>query len=250
MTSTSPSCCRNTKGIAGRLGVTYDYAQHELVAPHGYLYRTYWRWSHDALYGAVERGLIRTRYGWQMHVTDQATRNTLLNWRIQAAGGDVLRLAIIGLVRKGIRVAAPIHDAVLTVCDEVEVEQHVATVQRIMRKAAKVSIGWEIPVDSRVVHHPDRYADSRGTDMFQTIIGILEEIERRPTEPKGENPHHTAIFPRTYVTYLGDVGGSTLKNIIGISPYVPDRVDIPDIPDVRPSWSRPSWLDAIHVPDM
>jgi hypothetical protein len=99
-----------------------------------------------------------------------------------------LRFAVIGLVRNGIKVAAPVHDALLTVCGEEEVEQHVQAVQRTMRKAAKVAIGWEIPVDSKVVHYPDRYADSRGTEMFQTVIGILKEIERRQTEPKGEKP--------------------------------------------------------------
>jgi DNA polymerase family A len=176
------------RGLSDRLGITHDRAQHELVIPHQWLYRVYWRWSHDIVYGAIEQGVIRTRYGWQMHITTDTRPTTLLNWPVQAAGADVLRFAVIGLVRNGIKVAAPVHDALLTVCGEEEVEQHVQAVQRIMRKAAKVAIGWEIPVDSKVVHYPDRYADSRGTEMFQTVIGILKEIERRQTEPKGEKP--------------------------------------------------------------
>jgi DNA polymerase I len=185
------------KGISERLGVAYDYAQHALASPHGYLYRTYWKWSQNSLYSAIEKGLIRTRFGWQMHITGQTTRNTMLNWPIQAAGADVLRLAIISLVRNGIRVAAPVHDAVLTVCHEDEIEKHTTTVKRIMENAARVGIGWPIPVDCKVVKWPYRYADSRGTEMFQTIVELLEDIERRTIEPKGENPHHTAEIPRT-----------------------------------------------------
>ncbi len=88
-----------------------------------------------------------------------------------------MRLAAIGLVRNGIRVGALVHDAVLTVCDEDEVEGHCATVGRIMRKAAEVGIGHEIPVDHTVVRYPDHYTDVRGTAMYETILKLLAEIE-------------------------------------------------------------------------
>ena len=164
-------------GLSAKLSMSKDYAEYRLIRPYHELYKTYWDWSRDAMYSAINRGFIRTRFGWTMRITDKTKPRTLLNWPIQATGADILRLAVIGMVRNGIRVCAPVHDAVLTECRIEEVEEHKAAVQRIMRQAARVVIGHEIPVDSKAVRHPDRYTDSRGTDMFNTIMQLLGDIE-------------------------------------------------------------------------
>ncbi len=69
-------------GLASRLGVSRDYAELELIRPHRELYRTYWRWSRDVTYSAADAGTIRTRFGWQMHITAKTSPRTLLNWPI------------------------------------------------------------------------------------------------------------------------------------------------------------------------
>jgi DNA polymerase-1 len=165
------------KGLAERLGMSLDCVLYQIVKPHHELSRTYWKWSEDAILSAIDAGFIRTRYGWTMQMGPQTKYRTLLNWPIQAAGADILRFAIIGLVDSGVRVGGPIHDAVLTMCREGEEQAHTSLVQRIMRKAAAVAIGYEIPVDSKVVRYPGRYVDDRGTDMFHTIVRLLEEVE-------------------------------------------------------------------------
>lgn len=116
-----------------------------------------------------------TRFGWPLRITPTTKFRSLLNHPIQAAGADIPRLAIIGLVANGIRVCAPIHDAVLTECRIGEVEEHTAEVQRIMRKAAKVGLGQEIPVDCKVTVAPERYTDDRGTEMFNRVMKLLRE---------------------------------------------------------------------------
>jgi DNA polymerase-1 len=165
------------EGLARRLGVTSDYAHHRMVLPHQRMYKVYWQWITDFVYGASERGFARTGYGWRMQLTGDTDWKTMLNWPIQSAGADILRFAVIGMVRNGIRVAAPIHDAVLTVCREDEVDEHVEAVNRIMRKAAWIAIGREIPVDSKVIRYPGRYTDKRGIKMFETIQKLLVGIE-------------------------------------------------------------------------
>ena len=136
------------------------------------------------LYRAVDRKHVRSRFGWHMHVTAETEYKSLLNHPIQTAGADVLRLACIGLTEIGIKVVAPVHDAVLTECRIEEVEEHIAAVQRMMRLAAKVGIGIEIPVESSVTRWPDRYHESKGSEMFQTIMRLLVDLEQ--TRRSGE----------------------------------------------------------------
>ena len=215
-----------------------DQAEHQLIQPHRDLYKGYWKWANDAMYSAIDRGYIRTRFGWTMRITSKTRFRTLLNWPIQAAGADILRMAAIGLVRNGIEVSALIHDAVLTLAQEDDVQEHVSLVQRIMRKAALVAIGYEIPVDSKVIRYPDRYSDARGTDMFNTIVQLLGEVEaERASSVKGG---------------IGGIGGYTYKNFINrIYLDIPDILNTPDMADTLDRvWRSPCWRQTIATPDM
>ena len=164
-------------GVAEKLGTSFEDAQYNLMAKHQRLFREYWQWSFNNMYTSAEIGLTRTRFGWPMHVTNSTKPRSLLNHPIQAAGADILRLACIGLAEVGINVAAPVHDAVLTECAADEVDDHVLEVQRIMRLAARVAIGAEIPVDSAATKWPDRYREERGKEIFDTIVRMLAELE-------------------------------------------------------------------------
>jgi hypothetical protein len=67
----------------------------------------------------------------------------------------------------------------MTECVADEVDDHVLEVQRIMRLAARVAIGAEIPVDSAVTKWPDRYRDE---EIFDTIVRMLAELENEPRQ--------------------------------------------------------------------
>jgi hypothetical protein len=165
-------------GISQRIqGVSWEFAEYVLLDGHKYLFHVYWRWAQDAFYNAVSDRMVYTVLGWPMHVTAKTKARSLLNHRIQAAGADILRLAIVGLVAQGIRVCAPVHDAVLTECRVEDVEEHKATVQRIMRQAARVVLGHEIPVDCKVTMPGDHYFDERGAEMYAKICNLLVELE-------------------------------------------------------------------------
>jgi hypothetical protein len=164
-------------GIAANLQTSYEDAEHVLLARHKRLFPTYWQWAEAMLHRSAGLRLHRTRFGWPVHVTTETRYRTLLNHPIQSAGTDVLRLATIGLVESGINVSALVHDAALTECAIEDVDEHVIEVQRIMRLAAKVGIGAEVPVDSTVCRWPDRFRDERGISMFATIMNLLGEIE-------------------------------------------------------------------------
>ena len=164
-------------GIASPLRVSIEYAQYILLDGHRSLFADYWQWVEDYLDTATAKGVAHTALGWPLHVTADTKLRSLQNHPVQSAGADILRMAVIGLVAQGVRVCAPVHDAVLTECREDELTAHLPLVARIMRQAAELVLGHEIPVDHQVVHYPNHYYDGRGADMYNKINELLVEIE-------------------------------------------------------------------------
>src|SRR5205823_558017 len=73
----------------------------------------YWRWSDGAIRLAMATGHLHTCLGWATIVHPQTKPTSLLNWPIQSHAAEMLRLACCLLTERGIRVCAPVHDAVL-----------------------------------------------------------------------------------------------------------------------------------------
>jgi hypothetical protein len=72
------------------------------------------------------------------------------NWHIQAAGGDMLRLAVIAMSAAGISVVAPVHDAVLIEADADVIEDHVEVAKALMVEASSVTTGgFPLRVDAK-----------------------------------------------------------------------------------------------------
>jgi hypothetical protein len=95
-------------------------------------------------------------------------------------GFHILQFAVMGLTEIGIRVCAPVHDAVLTECRIEEIDQHTAEVERTMRLGSEVALGMEIPVGTVPVEYPNRYMDDRGASMFDRVTGILASLQSQP----------------------------------------------------------------------
>jgi hypothetical protein len=177
------------KGIASRLNISLDYAN-ELVAGHKEVFHEYWAWISGYLDTALSRRTVYTPSGWPLHITPEIKLRSLQNNPIQSTGGDILRLAIIGLVANGVRVCAPVHDAVLTEVPIADLAEHLELVPRIMREAAKTVLGHEIPVDSNVIRPGDHYRDARGEKMFEQVVELLLEIENGPDDFSPVNVIH------------------------------------------------------------
>ena len=93
---------------------------------------------------------------------------------MQAAGGDMLRLAIIALVAAGISVAAPVHDAVLIEASETDISEHVEITKALMVQASElVTGGFPLRVDAQVFSNGQRYRDKRGVAMWNRVARML-----------------------------------------------------------------------------
>ena len=89
-----------------------------------------------------------------------------------------MRLACILATERGIKVCAPIHDALLVEGPVDQIDAIVMRTQQAMSDAsAAVLDGFRLRTDADIVRYPDRYSDPRGELMFNKVTGILENLE-------------------------------------------------------------------------
>jgi DNA polymerase-1 len=119
-----------------------------------------------------------TVFGWNIHVEGKVNTRSLRNFPMQANGAEMLRLAICLATEKGVRVVAPVHDAVLIEAPIEELEAATARMQECMRQAsAAVLDGFELRADAETFVYPARYVDERGSGMWTTVNNLLARIQ-------------------------------------------------------------------------
>jgi len=165
--------------LAGRLGVTTLEA-HEMLSQHRAQFAQYWAWSDDFVQHALQTGIIRTVLGWHCRTgVTEFNERSIRNWPIQAAGADILRIACILGTRHGIRLLAPVHDAVLIEAPIEKIEADVALMQEIMRRASRIVLNanvegtHELRTEAKTIRYPDRYTDKRGDAIWERVMQLL-----------------------------------------------------------------------------
>ena len=169
------------KGLAARLGIS-EHAAYEMHAQHRELFSTYWAWAHDWLAHGLDTGTMQTPLDWSM-VTGETElgERSLINWPVQSSGADILRIAVVWATRKGLRLLAPIHDALLieSACDRIN--HDVALLQELMRRASRIVLNAtpdgtiELRTDAAIVRYPDRFMDPRGVAVWERVMEILAQ---------------------------------------------------------------------------
>ena len=88
--------------------------------------------------------------------TDESNPRSLANFPMQANGAEMMRLACSMATEAGIRVCAPIHDAVLIEAPVDEIDNAVRRTQAIMAEASRIVLdGFELATDAEIVRWPD-----------------------------------------------------------------------------------------------
>ena len=100
---------------------------------------------------------------------------------MQANGAEMLRIACILMTEAGIRVCAPVHDAVLIEAPLEELDERVAQAQELMREASRQVLGgFELTTDADICRYPERYRDEeRGGAFWDKVMGLLPEPETK-----------------------------------------------------------------------
>src|SRR5262249_43405472 len=113
------------------------------------------------------------------------SERSIRNWAIQSTCADLFRLAYVWGTRHGLTLIAPVHDAVLLESSEDRIEADAALMREIMRRASRVILNptadgtIELRTDLKIIRYPDRFTDSRGTELWETVMKLLAERRQR-----------------------------------------------------------------------
>jgi hypothetical protein len=126
---------------------------------------------------------MRTALGWECRigiVESTVNARSIRNWPVQSTGAEILRIACILAARHGIKLLAPVHDAVLIEAPIERIEADVALIQEIMRRASRIVLGGmhELRTDAKIIHYPDRYTDPRGEEFWKEVLKHLDDYQQ------------------------------------------------------------------------
>jgi hypothetical protein len=168
------------EALAQRIGQPVARAR-QLLELHHRTYQKFWRWSDATVDEAQLNGRLWTVFGWEIRPSPPFNPRSLRNFPMQANGAEMLRLACIYLTEAGIRVCAPVHDALLIESPLDSVNTTVNEAQKLMAHASvSVLNGFRLNSDAKIIQYPDRFMDVRGELMWGKVMGL---IERRNIEP-------------------------------------------------------------------
>jgi len=161
------------QSLAERISQT-EYQARELLQLHQQTYPVYWKWSEAAVNHAMLRGWLHTVFGWCVHTGPDANPRSLANFPMQGNGAEMLRLACCLATERGIKVCAPVHDALLIEATTDDIDRAVADTEAIMAEASRIVLdGFELRTEAKVVRHPERYMDDRGKRFWNEVMSIL-----------------------------------------------------------------------------
>ena len=159
--------------LARRIQQPPAYAR-ELLKMHRRTYGAFWDWSEGVLDYALTHRKLWTVFGWMFHVEGKVNGRSLRNFPMQGNGAEMLRLACCLATEAGIKVVAPVHDAVLIEAPLDELEVKTAQMQELMKQASLIVLnGFALRSDAKLILAPERYCDERGEVMWRTVQELL-----------------------------------------------------------------------------
>ena len=162
--------------LGHRIGQPPSQAR-ELLRLHHETYRNFWRWSDAALDYAHLHGHLYTVFGWTLHLGPRVNPRSIRNFPMQANGAEMLRLACCLTTERGLRVCAPVHDALLIEAPLETLDEAVHTVQHQMAEASRIVLdGFTLRSDASLIRYPQRFEDARGRQMWRTVWEIIDEL--------------------------------------------------------------------------
>ena len=162
------------KSLAQSAGVISEEAR-MLMRYHKRVFADFWAWSDEIVNKALRDKFLSSRLGWRINIKQEYfNERSIRNFYMQANGAEILRLSIIMGVEKGIKICAPIHDALLIESPVDRLEADTESMKMCMVEAGRQILDdFELRVDDGKVCFPDRYQDDRGIEMWRIVNGYL-----------------------------------------------------------------------------
>jgi DNA polymerase I len=122
---------------------------------------------------------LSTPFGWRMQCPPGTNPRTIRNFPMQSTGAEILHVAGMLAERRGIRVVAPVHDALMVEAPVENIEDASSALDRCMRDASSVVLrGYELRTDEQIIRPGGRFYDKRGETMWTTVNRLLAKNEK------------------------------------------------------------------------
>jgi hypothetical protein len=200
-------------GLARKINRSETFAAH-LLRRHREIYPKFWRWSDATLDFARTRRRLWTKFGWSVWCAPKTKDNTWRNWRVQATGGEVLRVAVCALGAVGFQIDATVHDSILIEVDVEDAQAAGEVAEGLMIAASREVLGEPLRVDRRLVLPGERLLeDGPPTETWNRIWRLLREL---PTTELFVTDSRKNSEKCTGVTYSDSLGVGYSESLEGV----------------------------------
>ena len=132
------------------------------------------RWHLDRAIAAVS--CVLSSIGPSITARKKINPRSIRNWVAQAHGAEIMRLACVLAILRGIRVCCPVHDALVAECRIEDLESTVEALQAAMAEASRVVLGgFTLRTEVKTISYPGRFEDPRGVNMWNTIWSLIAD---------------------------------------------------------------------------
>jgi hypothetical protein len=147
---------------AGRLLRRYDQTHHQ--------FREWQRVTADRAYVSHR---IATPMGWASYIDLTTSRRTVLNWTMQSCGGEMLRAAVVLLVREGFTICATAHDSILFLMPLDGLAEQVANARTLMERVSLTfTRGILVRTKATIVRPGERLLSAETRPMWDRITAL------------------------------------------------------------------------------
>lgn len=165
-------------GVAAALGIPVAEGR-QLLQAHREAYPVFWRWLTNTVDTAMLTSSITAPMGWRMRIVGEPNPRAVQNWMMQATGAEMMRAAVVKMVRAGFTLCATAHDAIMVLAPLELLEEHVALAREIMeRVSVSFTHGLLVRTEARVLRPGERYLEARGGRMWDTVMTLLDQPAR------------------------------------------------------------------------
>jgi hypothetical protein len=127
---------------------------------------------------------MTTVFGWHIWISNYLIRSSkgagksldpsLRNFPVQANAAEIFRLACCLVTERGIRICAPVHDAILVEASLAEIEEAVRITQRSFVEASRAVLdGFELRSEAKIF--TERFEEDRGRETWELVNRLILE---------------------------------------------------------------------------
>ena len=174
----------------------------QLLDIHRRVYKQFWDWSDNVYNNTINKNRLNTLFGWQITVPQDINPRSLRNFPMQANAAEMLRIACILMVKRGIQLCAPVHDAVLIEATEETIDEQVKIAQECMEQASLIVLeNFTLSSDAKIIKHPGRFLEDDAEPFWNTVIAIYEEVKAEAAEKLNTNVLENLTPAHSYLSY-------------------------------------------------